>query len=99
MQTITALAHIGACPLFIVDISESCGYTLNQQANLFESLKPLFELKPIAIICNKIDLVNPHELTEEKKSMILRMITDACQFSRNDLTSSSISGMELLLGM
>lgn len=99
MQTITALAHIGACSLFIVDISENCGYTLNQQANLFESLKPLFKKKPIAIICNKIDLLKPNELTEEKKSIMLRMLTDTCQSFNNDLTSSSFSGMELLLGM
>jgi nucleolar GTP-binding protein len=67
MQTITALAHLGGCSLFIIDISEHCGYNLKQQADLFESLKPLLEKKPILVICNKIDLMKPTELTEEKK--------------------------------
>jgi len=99
MQTITAMAHLRSCSLFIIDISETCGYTLNQQAALFGSLKPLFKKKPIAIICNKIDLMRPTELTDEKTSMIIEMVTEAYQLMRNDLTSSSLGETELLLGM
>jgi nucleolar GTP-binding protein len=28
MQAITALAHLNACILFLMDISETCGYTI-----------------------------------------------------------------------
>lgn len=28
MQAITALAHLNACILFLLDISETCGYTI-----------------------------------------------------------------------
>ena len=30
MQAITALAHLNACILFFVDISENCGYSIEQ---------------------------------------------------------------------
>jgi len=99
MQTITALAHVGACSLFIVDISESCGYSLNRQADLFESLKQLLRKKPMIVICNKIDLVTPTELADEKKAIILRMVADAYRFFKHDLTLSSLSEMGLLLAM
>lgn len=42
MQAITALAHLNAAILFLLDISETCGYTIEQQIDLFKSIKPLF---------------------------------------------------------
>lgn len=35
MQAITALAHIRASVLYVMDVSEQCGYTLQQQVTLF----------------------------------------------------------------
>ena len=54
-QSITALAHLRAAVLYLVDISEQCGYSLTQQAALFHSIKPLFSNKPVLIVANKID--------------------------------------------
>lgn len=42
MQAITALAHLNACILYFVDISEECGYSIDKQIALFESIKVLF---------------------------------------------------------
>src|SRR5277367_272367 len=42
MQSITALAHLRACILFFIDISETCGYSISQQVALFNSIRPLF---------------------------------------------------------
>ena len=42
MQAITALAHLNACILYFIDISESCGYSIEKQIALFESIKVLF---------------------------------------------------------
>ena len=39
MLSVTALAHLRSAVLFIVDPSGSCGYTLQQQADLFHSIK------------------------------------------------------------
>jgi nucleolar GTP-binding protein len=38
MQAITALAHLQCCVLYFLDISEQCGYPLDQQLKLFESI-------------------------------------------------------------
>ena len=31
MQAITALAHLRACILYVMDVSEQCGYSLKEQ--------------------------------------------------------------------
>lgn len=41
MQAITALAHLNACILFIIDISETCGWSIDEQVALFKNIKPL----------------------------------------------------------
>ena len=56
MQAITALANLNAAILFMLDISESCGYTIEQQIELFNSIKPLFTAKPLVICLTKIDI-------------------------------------------
>jgi nucleolar GTP-binding protein len=40
--------------LYILDISEQCGYTIAQQAALFHSIKPLFANKPLLVVANKV---------------------------------------------
>jgi nucleolar GTP-binding protein len=59
MQAITALAHLNACILYFIDISETCGYTIKQQVSLYHSIKPLFQNKPLMIVMTKLDLVRP----------------------------------------
>jgi nucleolar GTP-binding protein len=67
MQAITALAHLNAAILFLLDISESCGYTIEQQIDLFNSIKPLFQAKPLVIVLSKIDLQKYAELPASAK--------------------------------
>lgn len=38
MQSITAMAHLQAAILFVLDISEQCGYTIKQQVTIRSSL-------------------------------------------------------------
>lgn len=35
MQAVTALAHLRACILYFLDISEQCGHGLDEQVSLF----------------------------------------------------------------
>ncbi|KRX08573.1 P-loop containing nucleoside triphosphate hydrolase [Pseudocohnilembus persalinus] len=56
MQSITALAHLKACVLYFIDISEMCGYTISQQIQLFNNIKPLFKNKPHLLVLTKTDL-------------------------------------------
>lgn len=45
MQAITALAHLRAAILYVMDVSEQCGHTLQEQLELFNSIRPLFANK------------------------------------------------------
>ncbi|XP_060074970.1 GTP-binding protein 4-like [Ylistrum balloti] len=69
MQAITALAHLRSAVLYIMDVSEQCGHSLEQQLNLFSSIKPLFTNKPLIVVANKIDVTKVEELPEEKQQI------------------------------
>ena len=58
MQTVTALAHIKGLIMFMVDISETCGYSVKDQLELYKQCSVLFQDKPICVVFNKIDLVS-----------------------------------------
>ncbi len=45
MQAITALAHLRAAVLYVMDVSEQCGHTISQQLELFNNIRPLFANK------------------------------------------------------
>lgn len=45
MQAITALAHLRAAVLYVMDVSEQCGHTLQEQLELFSNIRPLFANK------------------------------------------------------
>ncbi|EGZ24360.1 hypothetical protein PHYSODRAFT_359251 [Phytophthora sojae] len=70
MQAVTALAHLQASILFFMDISEQCGFTIEQQLSLFENIRPLFANKPLVLVCNKIDQMRFEELSEHHQNMI-----------------------------
>lgn len=57
MQAITALAHLRAAVLYVMDVSEQCGHTLQEQLELFNNIRPLFS--------NKVCILETHwDLTE-----------------------------------
>ncbi len=89
MQAITALAHLTCSVLYFVDISEQCGYTIEQQCSLFKSIKPLFANKELIVVVNKIDAQPWESLDVEKKAMVEELTKDAdnCSF----MTMSNIS--------
>eukprot|EP01110_Echinostelium_bisporum_P011586 TRINITY_DN5554_c0_g1_i1.p1 TRINITY_DN5554_c0_g1~~TRINITY_DN5554_c0_g1_i1.p1 ORF type:complete len:685 (+),score=286.68 TRINITY_DN5554_c0_g1_i1:149-2203(+) len=70
MQSITAMAHLQAAILFIVDISMQCGHTIKEQISLFHSIKPLFAGKPLLLIINKIDVVRPESVHPDDWALI-----------------------------
>jgi nucleolar GTP-binding protein len=76
MQSITALAHIHSTVLYFMDLSEQCGYSLQQQISLFHSIKPLFANKALLIIANKTDLKKLSDLSTEDRAAIEAMIKD-----------------------
>lgn len=76
MQAITALAHLRAAVLYVMDISEQCNKSLEEQIELFNSIKPLFTNKPIIICLNKVDILTIDELPEEKKELFKQFEED-----------------------
>ncbi|XP_065838924.1 GTP-binding protein 4-like [Oscarella lobularis] len=77
MQAITAMAHLRAAILYVMDVSEQCGHSLEEQLELFDSLKPLFVNKPLLVAVNKVDILRPDDLPDAKKAVLERLRTDA----------------------
>lgn len=76
MQAITAMAHLRACILYFMDISEQCGHSIEEQAKLFDSIKPLFANKPLALVLNKTDILTLDELDADKRKIIDDLVDD-----------------------
>ena len=76
MQAITALAHLRAAVLYFLDPSEQCGHTLDQQKHLFDSIRPLFNNKPLVVVSNKMDVIRRGEFNEEKEAIFKEIEKD-----------------------
>ncbi|PNG62081.1 Nucleolar GTP-binding protein 1, partial [Tetrabaena socialis] len=81
MQSITALAHLRAAVLYLVDVSEECGYSIAQQAALFHSIKPLFCNKPVMVVVNKIDTRSLEDLSAAERLLVDEMVAEARKIS------------------
>lgn len=93
MQAITALAHLTCSVLYFVDISEQCGYSIEQQCSLFRSIKPLFANKELIVVVNKIDAQPWDTLDADKKSMVEGLTEDAnCSLmTMSNMTEKGVS--------
>jgi len=76
MQAITALAHLRSAVLYFLDPSEQCGHTLEQQKSLFDSIRPLFNNKPLIVVANKTDVLRRAELGEDKSALLKAIETE-----------------------
>lgn len=96
MQAITALAHLNACILFLLDISETCGYTIEQQISLFQNIKPLFQAKPLVIVLTKIDLTAYAQLNAATKTQIedLAKSTNAYMIQMSNQSGDGITDVK-----
>ncbi len=54
-QAIAALMHVGDVVLFILDPSETCGYSLEEQYNLLNEVKRFVKI-PVLVAANKVDV-------------------------------------------
>jgi len=70
MQSITAIAHLRSAILYFMDLSEQCGYSVQAQIQLFQSIKPLFANKLVFVVINKIDVMRPEDLDPETKATL-----------------------------
>ncbi|CAJ1011768.1 NOG1 N-terminal helical domain/Ferrous iron transport protein B [Leishmania naiffi] len=77
MQAITALAHLRACILFFMDLSGQCGYSIEQQVSLFNSIGPLFTGKPVVVVFNKCDVCTIDDVSTAEQELIMDAIQEA----------------------
>ena len=77
MQSITALAHLRSAVLYFMDLSEQCGYTIEAQVQLFNSIKPLFNNKPTMLVINKIDVQRLSTLDEERAALVRSLVEES----------------------
>ncbi len=87
LQAISALKHVGKAMLYIIDPSETCGYTIEEQMHLLDEIKKEFDI-PMLVVANKTDVSAPVEgvdmsmstLTGEGVDVVLNrlveMVTD-----------------------
>lgn len=73
MQSINAITFINSCILYFMDLSEQCGFSVEDQVKLFHSIKPTFFKKNVFVVFNKIDVVRPEDLDPERKALIETM--------------------------
>ncbi|WEU39768.1 MAG: 50S ribosome-binding GTPase [Candidatus Odinarchaeum yellowstonii] len=62
LQSIIALKHLADLIIYLFDPTETCGYSLTSQLNLFKYIKNLFPDKPVIPVINKIDLAAPERV-------------------------------------
>jgi nucleolar GTP-binding protein len=55
-QAISALAHLADGVLFVVDSTETCGYSVEDQRRLLDEVRALLPKVPILVVANKADL-------------------------------------------
>ncbi len=67
-QAILALRHLATLILFVIDPTESCGYTLQQQVALLRQIKTLFE-RPILVVLTKMDLASSDQIADARNAV------------------------------
>lgn len=70
MQSIYAIAHIRSCVLYFMDLSEQCGFSVEDQVKLFTSITPLFANKSVLVVINKTDLAKLEDLSPERQELL-----------------------------
>jgi nucleolar GTP-binding protein len=76
LQAISALKHVGRAMLYILDPSETCGYTLEKQTHLLEEIRNEFKI-PIVVAANKKDILDPVEGADMSMSTLTGEGVDA----------------------
>jgi nucleolar GTP-binding protein len=67
LLSISALGQLADIIAFIVDVSETNGFFLNDQKQLQEGIRTAYPNKEIVAFFNKIDLASPHQLEEAEQ--------------------------------
>ena len=70
----TALAHLWAAILYVINLFEQCKQTHSgEAASADESIKPLFTNKPLIVALNKTDIVGPEEVAPDVQEELKKL--------------------------
>ena len=65
LNAMVALEHLADAIFFIIDVSETCGFSIESQFNLSYEIKRIFDV-PMVYLFNKIDIADVNKNTNEK---------------------------------
>ncbi len=63
-QAILALKYLANLIIFVIDPSETCGYSLKDQVSLLESIRRSFGREKVIVVINKIDICERRQIEE-----------------------------------
>ncbi len=64
---IAALKYLAHVIIFMFDPSEACGWSMNEQINLYNEVRRMFPLNPILVVFNKVDITPPDRLEDARR--------------------------------
>ena len=96
MQSITAIAHLRSACLYFMDLSEQCGYTVDSQIALFNSIRPLFANKLVFLVVNKTDVMKPEDLPEEQQQQLRDLVSQNSNTELLQLSCITNDGVQVV---
>src|SRR4051794_30729725 len=96
MQSITAIAHLRSACLYFMDLSEQCGYSVESQIALFNSIRPLFANKLVFIVVNKTDVMKPEDLSEELQKQLSDLVAQNSNTELLQLSCITNEGVQMV---
>ena len=100
-QAISALRHVADCILFLIDASETCGYSLENQLSLRDEIKSQFEIT-LLTVCSKSDLSTNVESdyylyisSDPSDTLDLQTVTEPQILCPSDLIKQAISSIPI----
>jgi nucleolar GTP-binding protein len=85
----SALRHLAHLIIFVVDPTENCGYSLEQQLNLLKEIKKQFKA-PLIIALNKKDLATASETAQALKLLKKEQVLETGENSSIDELKQAI---------
>ncbi len=68
-KAISALRHLADAIIFMIDPSETCGFSIKNQLSLLREVRDTFPEKPIVVVLNKADLAEEKIVNELKGNL------------------------------
>jgi nucleolar GTP-binding protein len=69
LEAIVALKYLAHVIIFMIDPSEACGWTFEQQLNLLAEVQKMFPMNPLLIVLNKVDITPPEKLAIAREKL------------------------------